>query len=336
MPCRTDRRLIFIPPMLPTLVAEPPSGDAWLHEIKYDGYRTQVVIDHDGVRAFSRNGHDWTERYLPIVNEAARLECSSAIIDGEMIVQDEQGRSDFDAFKAALGRRPEALVFMAFDLVHLNGRDLRAQALVDRRAALQELAGCNVSHCPIQFSDHVVGSGADLFEVADRMGLEGIVSKLAASRYRSGRTRDWLKVKCWTEGEFVVVGVEIGREGPPVALLARSGPEGLSYAGSAFVTLPEPLRERFWREVERSGADRPSLLMKAVAGASLDQARTGGEGASPEGLRQAAPCDAARRDRVSPFSKGTVQSGMTGCREGGETHSTPSRLRITWAGVGPG
>jgi DNA ligase D-like protein (predicted ligase) len=254
MPCRTDRRLIYIPPMLPTLVAEPPSGDAWLHEIKHDGYRTQLAIDQEGTRAFSRNGHDWTDKYLPIVSEAARLECSSAIIDGEMIVQDAEGRSDFEAFKAALGRRPEALVFMPFDLLHLNGRDMRAQPLVDRRAALQELVGCNIPQCPIQYSDHVVGSGAELFEVADAMGLEGIVSKRVASRYRSGRTRDWRKIKCFAEGEFVVIGTKREADGPPLALLAREEPQ-LAYAGVAMITLPDAARDRFWREAESLAAE---------------------------------------------------------------------------------
>ena len=97
----------FVEPMLPTLAPEPPQGDDWLHEIKYDGYRTQLVIEGSSVRAFTRSGHDWSERYQPILKAASDLECQSAILDGEMIVQDEQGRSDFSAFKRAMDRRPE-------------------------------------------------------------------------------------------------------------------------------------------------------------------------------------------------------------------------------------
>ncbi len=249
----------FVEPMLPTLVAAPPQGDDWTHEIKYDGYRTQLVIEGSCLRAFTRNGFDWTNRYQPIIKAASDLGCYSAIIDGEMIVQDEHGRSDFPAFKSAMDRRPEALVFMSFDLLHLNGRDLRQEPLLERRMRLQELVGCNDPSCCIQFSDHVSGNGGDLFEAADAMGLEGIVSKRARSCYRSGRSRDWLKVKCFAEGEFVVIGVERSAGRPPTALLAREEDGELAYAGGAMVTLAEPYRDRFWRGVERLNSPAPPV-----------------------------------------------------------------------------
>jgi bifunctional non-homologous end joining protein LigD len=258
--------LSFIEPQLATLTADPPAGDEWHHELKYDGYRVQLIFDAHGARAFTRNGHDWSDRFPFVLAAVRELRCSSAILDGEMIVQDEQGRSDFDAFKRALGCHPAALIFMAFDLLHLDGRDLRPERLEVRRAGLRDLVGCHDPACRIQFSDHVDGDGAALFAAAERTGLEGIVSKRRGSRYRSGRSRDWLKVKCWTEGEFVVVGVETGRNGPPAALLARSEPGGLVYAGSAFVTLPEPLRDRFWQLIEALAIDSPTLPMKAGPG----------------------------------------------------------------------
>ncbi len=253
--------------MHPTLAEEPPVADQWQHEIKYDGFRTQILIEGSEVRAFTRNGHDWTARYPSIVGAAGELRCSSAILDGEAIVQDEHGRSDFAAFQEALARRPEDLVFMAFDLLHLNGRDLRSQPLIDRRVRLQQLVGCHDPSCRIQFSDHVIGDGAALFEVADRMGLEGIVSKKLTDRYRSGRTRSWLKVKCFAEAEFVVIGTERMPGRPATALLAREEGGQLQYAGGAMVTLSQPGRDAFWRRIEQLGAASPPVSASASSNA---------------------------------------------------------------------
>lgn len=250
--------LRFIPPMLPTLVAEPPEGDGWSHEIKYDGYRTELVIAGREARAFTRNGHDWTEKYRPIVQAAATLPCRSAMIDGEMVVQDEHGRSDFDALRSAITRRPDRLIFYAFDLLHLNGRDHRPQSLMERRADLAELVGAPDPACPIQFSANVIGNGAAMFDAADAMGLEGIVSKKLGSRYRSGLSTAWLKIKCFAEDEFVVIGTEQG-VGPTTALVARETDEGLEYAGGAMLTLGAAERDHFWAHAERLKSDRPPL-----------------------------------------------------------------------------
>jgi DNA ligase D-like protein (predicted ligase) len=236
--------------MLPTLVMEPPDRDEWIHEIKYDGYRTQLLIDGSGVRAYTRNGFYWSERYRTVLAAVDDLKCGSAVLDGEMIVQDEHGRSDFEGFKRALSRGPERLVFMSFDLLWLDGEDLRDTPVLKRRQRLQELVGCHDPSCRIQYSEHVTGAGAALFEAADQMGLEGIVSKKASSRYRSGRSRSWLKVKCWAEDEFVVTGVEPAKDGPAMAILARSTGSSLEPAGAAAVTLAGAERERFWRAVE--------------------------------------------------------------------------------------
>jgi bifunctional non-homologous end joining protein LigD len=253
--------LSFIPPMTPALVDEPPEGDGWLHEIKYDGYRTQLVLEPG-------RGYDWSDRYRHILDAAADLKCGNAIIDGEAIVQDEQGRSDFSAFQEALRSRPEKLVFMAFDLLYLNGDDLRPLPLYERRAALVDLVGCHDPSCCIQYSEHVSGAGNSLFEAADRIGLEGIVSKRATSRYRSGPSRNWLKVKCVARGEFIVIGAQPRDQGPPCALLARETEQGLEYAGSAFVTLAGAERDKFWRQMERLRAPQPAVPMSKLSKAS--------------------------------------------------------------------
>lgn len=257
LPATPPTPLGFIEPMLPTLIDAPPVGDGWTHEIKYDGYRTQLVLDGGAARAFTRGGHDWTDRYRPIAEAAAGLRCRRATIDGEVTLQDEQGRSDFDRLRAAIGRTPDRLVFMAFDLLNLDGVDLRPLALEQRRERLEELVGAFDPGNPIHYSQDVRGRGADFFRAAEAMGLEGIVSKRRGSRYTSGRARNWLKIKAWTEAEFVVVGTEATPGEPVAALLARETDDGLEYAGGATVTLPSETRDLFYAAAEQLTRDRP-------------------------------------------------------------------------------
>jgi ATP-dependent DNA ligase len=141
---------------------------------------------------------------------------------------------------------PHRLVFFAFDLLHLDGEDLRGRPLLERKARLAELLSPPDPLCPIQLSEHYEGSGALLLRAAERAGVEGIISKRVDSRYVSGPSKAWLKTKCWTSGEFVVIGTEPGDGGPPLALLARDEHSGLVYAGTAFITLNEPERDLFW------------------------------------------------------------------------------------------
>ena len=258
---RRSDALGFIEPMLPTLVSSPPEGDDWQHEIKYDGYRTQLIIEPGRSRAFTRNGLNWSDQYRCTLKAAEELSGDRFILDGEMIVQDEHGRSDFAQMRSAIAREPERLVFYAFDLLWLD-RDLRREPLVDRRERLHNLIGTHdPGHC-LQFSAHTVGGGPAFFEAAAKWDLEGIVSKKMTSRYSSGRSSAWLKTKAFTEGEFVVIGHDRG-DGPPLALLARETPEGLEYAGSAFVTLGGADRERFWRAMDRLACEQPALASKS-------------------------------------------------------------------------
>ena len=247
----------FIAPMLPTLVDEAPDGAEWHHEIKYDGYRTILSLDREHTAAFTRNGFDWTDRYMDVVENALQLRCGSALIDGEMCVQNAAGITDFKALRSALKSSPGRLVLFAFDLLALDGRDLRAEPLVDRRRRLQDLVGAG--RAPrIHFSGEHVGDGPAFFKAADEHGLEGIVSKRADSRYVSGRAKTWLKVKSFTVGDYSVLGVERSDTGIPVALLATLGRDP-TYVGNAMVTLPTKERESFWRSVERMGTPKARL-----------------------------------------------------------------------------
>jgi len=253
---RKTASLTFIPPLKPTLTAKPPEGDQWLHEVKHDGYRTELIVQNGEVRAFTMNGHDWTDRYCEPVKDAAKLKCRAAILDGEAVVQGENGIADFHALRSALTAAPHQVVYFAFDLLHLDGKDLRKLPLIERRAKLQRLLGKRSANAAIQLSEAIEGSGIEVFKAADQLGCEGIVSKRKASRYESGPSQAWLKTKCTIEEEFIVVGVEPNPGGPPYALLAREEAGQLSYAGSAFVTLPQMTRDQFWERAEALKIER--------------------------------------------------------------------------------
>jgi bifunctional non-homologous end joining protein LigD len=248
---RVPARLRFIEPQLPSLVDQPPEGKHWIHEIKHDGYRCQVLLERGKARVFTRNGYDWTDRFPSIVRAAANLRCQWAIIDGEAIVQDGNGASDFGALRSAMLRQPYSIILYAFDLLHLDGKDLRQQALSQRRVQLEHLILTD-AESRIQFSDEFDGDGHALFKACAERSLEGIVSKHALAPYRSGRSRTWLKTKCFTESTFVVVGTDRdGKTGAPRALLAHNDSSGLSYAGAAFVALAGDERTKFFADVER-------------------------------------------------------------------------------------
>jgi bifunctional non-homologous end joining protein LigD len=245
---RVTTRLRFIEPQLASSVDQPPEGKHWIHEIKHDGYRSQVGIERGQVRVFSRNGHDWSDRFPSIVGAATNLRCKSAIIDGEAIVQDEDGASDFESLQSAIRVRPYSIIFYAFDLLHLDGKDL---TLMERRANLKTLVGAD-EQSRIQFSDEFDGEGEALFKACAERELEGIVSKHALAPYRSGRSRTWLKTKCFTESTFVVIGTDRDRKtGALRALLAHKDSGGLGYAGAAFIALGGNERAQFFAELVR-------------------------------------------------------------------------------------
>ncbi|OWJ78886.1 DNA ligase D [Haematobacter genomosp. 1] len=204
-PGRKEKLPDFIEPMLATLVAHPPAGGDWLHEIKFDGYRLLARLEKGKVRLLTRSGLDWTERFSgPLTGALEALAVTAAMIDGELVVEKASGASDFGALQADLsGGRADRFVYYAFDLLHLDGYGLRALPLVERKAALERLVP---REGPVRFSAHFDNDGADVLEHACGLRLEGIVSKRAASPYVSGRGRDWVKAKCASRQEFVIGG----------------------------------------------------------------------------------------------------------------------------------
>lgn len=196
----------FVEPSLATLVAKPPAGERWLHEIKFDGYRLQARIDGNDFKLITRRGLDWTERFGKAVRDAfAALPVKTALIDGELVVENAGGASDFSALQADLSEgRMDRFVFYAFDLLHLEGYDLTAVPLFRRRDALEGLLGA--ADGLLRFSGAFETEGDVVLRHACRLGLEGVVSKLREGPYRSGRGRDWVKSKCSKRQEFVVAG----------------------------------------------------------------------------------------------------------------------------------
>jgi ATP-dependent DNA ligase len=180
-----------IAPCLPRPAKEPPAGPGWVHEIKHDGFRILARRDAKRVRLFTRNGYDFTARYPKIVAAVESLPVKSCLIDGEAIVVDERGLPVFDALRYRL--RDHAAVLCAFDLIALDGQDLRGAPLEDRKSALAKLL--RATSDGIAFNKHFDGDGMIIFRHACALGCEGIVSKRLGSHYRSGRVDHWLKIK---------------------------------------------------------------------------------------------------------------------------------------------
>jgi bifunctional non-homologous end joining protein LigD len=181
----------FIAPCLPTKTDKLPSGGEWLHEIKHDGFRIIARKSNGRVRLYSRPGNDFTRRFPLILDALARLRSRSCIINGEAVACDDSGVASFDLVRHH--RTNESIFLYAFDLIELNGDDLRRDPLDVRKATLRSVL-TKVGH-GIRWNEHIEGDGPTVFAHACKLGLEGLVSKRKDSAYRSGRSPDWLKMK---------------------------------------------------------------------------------------------------------------------------------------------
>jgi bifunctional non-homologous end joining protein LigD len=217
----------FIEPALASSIERVPSGARWIHEIKFDGYRVQLHIANEGVRMFTRNGHDWTSRFKKIANEAFLISAGSAIIDGEVVVPAADGTTDFSVLQNQLKGKSDKLVMVAFDLLYLNGYDLRKMPLVARKALLKKL----IAKTAIQFSESFEIDGPELFKHACGIGVEGVVSKVRDSKYVSGRGNDWVKKTCAQRETLTIAGFAMkGNRFDGLYVGRRKGNE-LIYAG---------------------------------------------------------------------------------------------------------
>jgi len=222
-------------PLLASSADQAPDGPDWVHEIKYDGYRLLAQIRDGKVRLSTRNSLDWTAKFPVLAAHFGELPVEAALIDGELVHLEADGTTDFGHLQDAIATgRTEALVFYAFDLLHLDGWDLAGAVLEDRKMVLKSLMPADADGT-LRYSDHQVGRGPDFFRHACGYGLEGIVSKRRDSPYRAGRHDSWLKIKCASREEFLVIGFSDpagGRQGLGALVLGYYDPQGkLHYAG---------------------------------------------------------------------------------------------------------
>ncbi|GGK53968.1 DNA ligase D [Salinarimonas ramus] len=197
----------FVEPCLATLSEVAPTGEAWLHEIKFDGYRIQARIANGRATLLTRKGLDWTSKFEPLAHALSQIVPGSAVVDGEAVVEDTRGVSDFGALQAALKAGDTGcVVYHAFDLLHLDGVDLTGAPLAERKRLLALLLDDAPAGGAVRLSEHIPGNGEAMKRHACRIGLEGIVSKRADRPYRSGRGEDWRKTKCSARQEFVIAG----------------------------------------------------------------------------------------------------------------------------------
>jgi bifunctional non-homologous end joining protein LigD len=197
----------FVDPELTTLLDAVPEGQEWLYEIKFDGYRALCRIEGGQARFFTREGNDWTKRFGVLATAAARLPVSAVFLDGEIVVLESDGSSNFQSLQEALGRsETDRLIYYVFDLPFFDGHDLRAVPLEARKQLLAGLLEQQPKTTAVRFSDHVTGNGKEFYRRACAGGLEGIIAKRKNAPYRAGRARDWFKIKCHSSQEFVIGG----------------------------------------------------------------------------------------------------------------------------------
>jgi bifunctional non-homologous end joining protein LigD len=256
----------WIRPQLTQLVDEAPDGPEWLHEIKFDGYRMHARLDHGAVRLLTRTGLDWTHKYPAIAAAVASLPATQAYLDGELCGVRPDGVTSFSMIQTASDSgNAAALVFFLFDLLYLDGENVSAQPLVERKARLAALLAN--ARSPLHYCDHQIGHGRAFHEKACAIGLEGVVSKRADAPYAPGNRGLWVKVKCLHREEFVVVGwtdPEGSRPYLGALLLAYHDPNGrLVYAGRAGTGIKQAELERLWRRLQPLATDTMPLDVPA-------------------------------------------------------------------------
>jgi bifunctional non-homologous end joining protein LigD len=250
---------ISVKPQLAALVKQAPDGPDWLDEIKLDRYRMHSRLDAGCVQILTRRGNDWTDKYPGITKAISGLPAQSAYLDGELCGVLPDGRTAFNLIQNASDTGEGSLIFFLFDLLFLDGKNLMALPLVDRKMRLEAfLVGAPES---LRYNDHQIGQGPAFHRLACQHGLEGIVSKRADSRYEPDM-RSWLKTKCLNREEFVVVGWSDpeGSRQIGALLLGYYGSDGkLTYGGRAGTGMPDAELERLWQRLQRLAVPKMPL-----------------------------------------------------------------------------
>ncbi|MDR3420767.1 MAG: DNA ligase D [Xanthobacteraceae bacterium] len=257
----------FVPLSLATLFDRAPSGPNWLHEIKFDGYRMEARLDHGKVRLLTRKEQDWTHRFRPVAGAVAALPASNALLDGEIVVEDDNGISNFSLLQTDLkDGRTDRFVYYVFDLLHLDDRDLRGAPLSERKAALARLLKGTGKSGVIRYTDHFDEDGPLIYRHACDMGLEGIVSKRRDAPYRSGRSDNFVKTKCHGRQEFIVAGFTPSTAAPRAigALTVAVHENGeLRYAGRIGTGYTQKMAHELWKRLEPLRTDRRPIELPA-------------------------------------------------------------------------
>jgi bifunctional non-homologous end joining protein LigD len=266
-PVRSNRRRgalpEFVPPSLATLHSAPPDGAEWIHEIKFDGYRIEARLDRGKVRLLTRKQLDWTHRFQRIAKAVAALPADTALLDGELVVEDENGISNFSLLQTDLKEgRENRFGYWIFDLLHLDGQDLTNEPLTARKAALRRLLKNQPRNGPLRYAEDFEERGSAIFRHACELGLEGIVSKSRSAPYRSGRSENFIKTKCHNAQEFVVAGFTPSTAMPnAVGALTVAFHEGgnLRYAGRVGTGYTHQAARDLWKRLNALRTDRPAL-----------------------------------------------------------------------------
>ena len=249
----------FVPLSLAMLYAKAPSGPDWIHEIKFDGYRLEARLDHGKVRLLTRKQQDWTHRFKSVAKAVAALPAETALLDGEVVVEDERGISDFSLLQTDLKEGRDRFVYYVFDLLYLDGRDFTSAPLLERKAALAQFLRSTDKAGPIRHTDHFEEGGPLILKKACELGLEGLISKRRNAPYRSGRTDNFVKIKCRGRQEFVVAGYAPAASLPKAigALTVAVHEDGeLRYAGRVGTGYTEKLARDLFKRLEPLRTDR--------------------------------------------------------------------------------
>jgi bifunctional non-homologous end joining protein LigD len=264
----------FVPPQLATLHDTAPNDPSYVHEAKFDGYRLQARIENGNVKLLTRKALDWTGKFQPVADALAKLPTDSALIDGEVVVE-EQGLSNFSALQDALKTGKANFIYYVFDLLYLDGEDLREESLLHRKEKLADLLKKTDPNGIVRYSDHFEISGSDMLAHACDMNLEGVISKRRDAPYRSGRSDDWIKSKCHAEQELIIVGYKDSThlKGAIGALVLGYNEDGkIKYAGRSGTGYTMATARELWKKLQPLRRDTP------VFGKLPDEERGRGSG----------------------------------------------------------
>jgi bifunctional non-homologous end joining protein LigD len=309
----------FIDPQLASSTPTAPNGDGWVHELKLDGYRIQAHLKGGKAKLFSRNGLDWTARMPDVASAVEQIQAEAAILDGEVVVLDAQGVSSFASLQASFDEHTSAaLTYFCFDLLYLNGRSLEGARLSERKAVLRALLE-PLADGTLRFSEDLETDGAHMFAEACRLGAEGIVSKRADAKYRSGRGADWTKTKCIHRQEFVIGGFTHpakGGDGMSAVLLGYHQNGQLRYAGRSGTGFTQSSARALRKRLEAlqqkappfhaipTAARKDAVWVKPTLVAEIQFSTWTSDDmlrqASFKGLREDKPADDVKREQANP------------------------------------